>query len=114
MDQRTQLVIAYMRGNLHCKLSLSDLARVVNLSRSRMRHLFKAETGTSPARYLHSLRIEQAKELLEVTTLSVAQIMIRVGVRDRSYFDREFKKAYGLTPIQYRIAVQLTGSVNRS
>lgn len=106
MDQRIQILIALMKDNLHRKLSLSDLARSVNLSRSRLRHLFKIETGISPAHYLHSLRMERAKELLETTSLNVEQIMIQVGVRDRSRFAREFKKAYALTPIQHRAAYQ--------
>jgi transcriptional regulator GlxA family with amidase domain len=45
----------------------------------------------------------RAKELLERSLLSVKQVMAAVGITDRSHFDREFKKAYGLPPAQYRI-----------
>lgn len=113
MDPRVQILIAVMKDDLHRKLSVSELARFVNLSRSRLRHLFKTETGMSPAHYLRSLRVERAKELLETTPLSVEQIMLRVGVRDRSHFDREFKKHCGLTPTQYRMATRLVTSVKK-
>ncbi len=102
MDQRLQIVIALMKEELHRDISLHELASSVNLSLSRLHHLFKAETGTTPAHYLRFLRMERAKELLEFTFMSVKQIMVSVGVQDRSHFEREFKRMYGLTPTQHR------------
>ena len=104
MEQRVQIALALMKEDLRRELSADRLAEAVNLSPSRFRHIFKAETGTSPARYLHSLRLEHARELLETSLLTVKQIMSSVGIADRSHFDREFKRAYGLTPVQYRVA----------
>jgi AraC-like DNA-binding protein len=51
--------------------------------------------------------MERAKEHLEFSFMSVKQIMVSIGVRDRSHFEREFKKAYGLTPTQYRASIKL-------
>ncbi|HEX9919470.1 MAG TPA: helix-turn-helix domain-containing protein, partial [Pyrinomonadaceae bacterium] len=65
-------------------------------------HLFKAETGSSPARYLKALRLERARELLETTFLSVKEIRALVGFNDDSHFARDFRATYGLTPQQYR------------
>ena len=110
MDKRVQIVIGLMKDDLHQDISLSELASSINLSLSRLHHLFKAETGTTPAQYLRALRMEQAKELLEVTFMSVKQIMVNVGVRDRSHFEREFKKIYGLTPAQHRATAKLVDS----
>jgi transcriptional regulator GlxA family with amidase domain len=106
MDRRVQTIIAIMKNDLHRELHLSALARKVDLSTSRLHHLFKAETGTTPALYLHSLRIKRAKELLEIHSLSIKQIMIHIGVKDRSHFERSFKRVCGLTPTQYRAGVQ--------
>jgi AraC family transcriptional regulator of arabinose operon len=106
MDPRLQIVIALMKRELHRDLSLNELASAVNLSLSRLHHLFKAETGTTPAQYLRLLRMEHARKLLESSFLSVKQIVASVGGRDRSHFEREFKKQYGLTPTQYRSAVK--------
>lgn len=102
MDKRLQIVIALMKKELQRDISLEELAASVNLSLSRLHHLFKAETGTTPAQYLRNLRMEHARELLEFTFMSVKQIMVSVGVRDRSHFEREFKRMYGLTPTRYR------------
>jgi transcriptional regulator GlxA family with amidase domain len=102
MDQRVQAVISLMERKLRRDLSLEEMARSVNLSSSRFRHLFKAETGMSTGQYLKRLRMREAKRLLETTFLNMKQIMNRVGVRDRGRFARDFKKVYGLTPTQFR------------
>ena len=52
--------------------------------------------------YLAGRQLEKARELLETTLLRVQQIAFQVGINDQSYFDREFKKKYGVTPNQYR------------
>jgi len=78
------------------------MAASVNLSYSRLEHLFKAETGMTPVSYLKKLRIEKARELLETTFLTNQQIIVKVGMYDESHFIKDFKKAYGLRPSQYR------------
>lgn len=107
MDTRVQVIMNLMKEELHRDLSLCELAQSVNLSLSYLHHLFKAETGTTPWLYLHSLRIEAARGLLVTTMLSVKQIMVRVGMKDKSHFCREFKKTYGKSPTQYRMDARL-------
>ncbi|HEX8130518.1 MAG TPA: helix-turn-helix domain-containing protein [Pyrinomonadaceae bacterium] len=102
MDSRILKVIELMRSNLHRPLSISEMATSVNLSYSRLEHLFKAETGTTPATYRKRLRIERACELLETTFLTIQQIVVTVGIHDESHFVKDFKKAYGMNPSQYR------------
>lgn len=102
MDYRVKKVIALMKEYLHRGCSASRLAQFVNISPSRLHQLFKDETGLPPAKYLHQLRMEQAKELLETTYLSVKEVMAQVGVTDESHFVRDFKRAYGCTPAKYR------------
>lgn len=102
MDHRIERVISQMNDNLHRELSLSVLALSVNLSTSYLHHLFRRETGSSPARYCRLLRLMRAKELLVMTRLSVKQVKVSVGLNDRSHFDREFKKMYGITPAKCR------------
>jgi transcriptional regulator GlxA family with amidase domain len=102
MDQRIKRVIVEMEKHLDSELSLDVLAQSVNLSTSRFRHLFKAETGTTPAQYLKSLRMTRAKKLVETTFLNIKQIMCSIGVRDKRHFAKDFERTYGLTPTQYR------------
>jgi transcriptional regulator GlxA family with amidase domain len=110
MDWRVRSVVAHLQHNFHQEFLLDELARSVNLSLSRLHHLFKAQTGTSLASYLRELRRNKCQELLETTALSVKEIMIAVGINDRSHFERDFKVAYGLTPVQYRAAARLVSS----
>ena len=110
MDYRVQLVIAKMKNELHREMSLDELAHSVNLSVSRLHHLFRAGTGMSPARYHRMLRIEKARDLLQTTLLSVKQIRAHLGIDERSHFEREFKKIYGLTPVKYRAAASRLSS----
>ncbi|MEJ7575905.1 MAG: helix-turn-helix domain-containing protein [Pyrinomonadaceae bacterium] len=101
MDQRVQAITALMERHLHRDLSLEEMARSVNLSSSRLRHLFKAEIGRSPAEYLKLLRMQRARELIETTFLTMKQIMTEIGVKDKGHFTEDFKKLYDLTPAQY-------------
>lgn len=102
MDHRISAVIALMENHLHQTPSLREMARSVQLSPSRLRHIFKAETALTPAQYLKSLRMREAKKIMGTASFSVKEVMIRVGLSDKSHFERDFKKVFGLTPAQYK------------
>jgi AraC family transcriptional regulator len=91
-----------MRRDLRAKLTLHDMARAVNLTSFHFCHLFKAQTGRSPAKYLKAMRLERARELLETTSLSVKEIRALVGINDESHFARDFRATYGITAQAYR------------
>jgi transcriptional regulator GlxA family with amidase domain len=69
--------------------------------RSLMRRFAKA-TGMSPLDYIHALRLEEAKQLLESSDLAVEAIANEVGYEDTSFFGRLFRRKAGITPLQYR------------
>ena len=102
MDQRIRTAIAFMEKHLHRELSLEEMAQSVNLSRSRLRHLFKAETGITPSQYLKEIRMRRAQELIATTYLTMKQVMSSIGVHNTGHFARDFKKIYGRTPAEYR------------
>lgn len=102
MDQRVERVKTLIESSFDRELSVSEMARFVDLSVSHLQHLFKNELGQSPAQYVQAVRLKRASELLESSSLSVKQIMIRIGAKDRSNFERRFKRAYKTTPVQYR------------
>lgn len=102
MDLRVRQAIDLLSEDLSHPFNFDALAASVNLSPSRLRHLFKSETGLTPAQYLKRLRIEGARELLEKSFLRLKEVMPRVGLSDQSHFVTDFKKAYGLPPIKYR------------
>ena len=102
VDRRVQAVIDYMWEDLSRPLRLNEVAHSVNLSASRLQHLFKADTNMTPAQYLKSLRMQRAKQLIDSTFLNTKEIMQRVGMKDESHFVREFKRIYGLPPGSYK------------
>lgn len=102
MDARVSIVVSLIELHFARDVRLDELCSVVNLSPCRLTHLFKATLGISPTKYLKSIRMQRAQDLLDHSFLSVKEIGMRVGMSDTSHFVRDFKKAYGLSPTQYR------------
>jgi transcriptional regulator GlxA family with amidase domain len=63
---------------------------------------FTQSTGMSPLEYVHTLRLEEAKQMLEAGDEPVEAIALEVGYQDASFFGRLFHRKVGLTPAQYR------------
>ena len=63
---------------------------------------FQQATGMTPLEYVHTLRLEEAKQMLEATELAVEAIANEVGYEDAGFFSRLFRRQVGLTPSQYR------------
>lgn len=63
---------------------------------------FVQATGMTPQDYVHALRLEEAKQMLETQDLAVEAVALEVGYQDSSFFGRLFRRRVGLTPMQYR------------
>ena len=101
-EPRVQTSINFMSANVHRRISLSELASLVNLSPSHFSRIFKSETGVSPGEYLIRLRMEKARHLLATSFLSIKEIMARVSYGNRKDFSRHFKRCFQLTASEYR------------
>ena len=84
------------------ELSLNEVAAHVNISPSYFSTVFRRETGIGFIKYLTSLRMNKAKDLLKHTDLRSSEISAEVGYKDPQYFSYLFKKEHDCTPIQYR------------
>lgn len=102
MDQRVRRIVLTINENLARESSLDELARSVNLSPSRMYHVFKADMGISIKQYTRMMRMLRAMELLSNSFLSIKEITRMIGAGDESHFVRDFKEGCSLTPTQYR------------
>jgi AraC family transcriptional regulator of arabinose operon len=109
MDWRVRTAIDTMLIEIDRPLAVTELARRVNLSRSRLTHLFRAETGCSPARYFREARLDRALKLVEETSLSIKEIMARVGFNDPSHFTRDFSRRHGASPRKVRARARSPG-----
>ena len=109
MDKRVCLIIEAINKDLREEICLENLAHSINLSPSRLRHLFKEETGVTLRQYQAKLRMEKAKHLIETSFLSIKEVRAKIGIFDKGYFNREFKRQYGYSPSQYRKEVLIDG-----
>jgi transcriptional regulator GlxA family with amidase domain len=78
------------------------MVKLSGLSERSFARRFSQATGMSPLEYIHTLRLEEAKQMLESTEQAVEAIANEVGYEDASFFGRLFKRKVGLTPTQYR------------
>lgn len=92
------VVQAWERG----EESLERMATAAGYSKYHFLRRFKAETGMTPWRYLTTLRMERAKQLLLDGRLSVKEVAARVGIGNANYFSRIFKEAVGVPPRTYQ------------
>jgi AraC-like DNA-binding protein len=102
VDARIRKTVDLLKVQPTRKFKTSELAQAVNLSPWHFSHLFLQEMQASPHQFARQLRFEQARILLENSFLRVKEIMAAVGINDKSHFAKEFKRVYGMSPIQYR------------
>jgi AraC family transcriptional regulator of arabinose operon len=101
-DPRVRRAIDYLIANLRAPFQLEAVARHCGLSVSRLAHLFKAGTGTSPQQYFEQQRLWHAGQLLRVTGLGIGEIANEVGYDDPFYFSNRFRRYAGKSPTEFR------------
>jgi AraC family transcriptional regulator of arabinose operon len=102
MDDRVRKAADYLVANLREPFRLENLARHCGASVSRLAHLFKEQTGSSPQQYLERHRMQHAGRLLRLTSLGIGEIAAEVGYEDPFYFSNRFRRHSGKSPSQYR------------
>ena len=98
----TDVMLEYFRQNVRQKLSLTQICRKMNYSRSFICKTFKDQTGETIITCFNRMKIEEAKRLLTETDLTVSQISHELGFSDPKYFNTIFKKHSGQTPAVFR------------
>ena len=102
MDSRIQGVVDYILLHPNEKYSPSRLAEMAELSKQRFTSLFSSQLGKSPMVYVKELKLTTAARKLLVSNLHINDLAYELGYEDSNYFIREFKRAFGCTPNQYR------------
>ncbi len=92
----------FLETHISEHIDLESLSQSFFLSKSYLQRQFKRYVGLSPAEFLAQLRVSQAKLLLRTTNSPVAVIGREIGLPDPSYFIHTFRKAEGITPLEYR------------
>lgn len=98
----TEFILRWIEEHYAEPYELGRIAEELHLSKYHVSHLFKEETGRTVTDYILALRSKEACRLLMDTSLTVAEIGIRVGWPIASHFSQQFKRWVGCTPLQYR------------
>ena len=101
-SRRISKVCRHIEENISHKITLSDAAKMVNMSDSAFSHFFKKQTGISFITYINNLRVAKACDLLANTNLSASEVCYDCGFNNKSNFIRLFSKRKNMTPIEYR------------
>ncbi|HVI54907.1 MAG TPA: transcriptional regulator FtrA [Luteibacter sp.] len=95
-------VMETMRRRLADDLPLPTLAAMAAMSERSFIRRFKASTGTTPAEWLTTLRVDRARELLEASTLSIDLIAGQTGLGTATTMRHHFRRKLGTSPGAYR------------
>jgi AraC-like DNA-binding protein len=102
VDDVVEQSICFMKDNLENKITLSDIAKAVNYSNSRLINLFVQRTSYTPITYYNQLKIQRSCNYLQFSNLKVKEIAFRLGYYDPFHFTKAFIKEMGITPKEYR------------
>ena len=81
---------------------MAQMVAVSGLAERTFKRRFAQATGMAPLDYLHHVRLEEAKQMLESGDASIETIAFEVGYRDASFFNRLFRRKVLMSPAQYR------------
>lgn len=112
-DEKILQAQDYLQQYFTAQFTMDELAQRIGMSTRNFTRRFKQATGEAPLSYLHKLRINCAKQLLETDFKSVQQVCYEVGYEDIPFFRNIFKRYTGLTPGEYRQRFSVRGAGGR-
>lgn len=100
-DARMVEIMNYIQAN-YIDITLEDLAEKFYLSKPYISKYIKEKSGITFGEMVKKIRMKKAKSLLKGSNMTVENIALSVGYQNVEHFNRLFKKAYNMTPIQFR------------
>ena len=98
-NELIEQAVAYIRENFTSDITLSALAQKFSVSPEHFSRIFKKETGLGFSKYLNSLRLQYAEQLLKTAKdRNITQVAESCGFEDSNYFSKKFKEVYGTSP----------------
>lgn len=92
----------WIAGHYNAAAPVAAMVRLSGLAERSFKRRFKSATGMAPLEYVHTLRLEEAKHMLESGNTPIEAIAGEVGYEDAGFFSRLFRRHVKLTPAQYR------------
>lgn len=101
-DEKIRAAQDYLQQYFNAQFTMDELAQRVGMSPRNFARRFRSATGKAPLSYLHMLRINCARQLLEVDHKSIQEVCFEVGYQDVPFFRNIFRRHTGLSPSEYR------------
>jgi AraC-like DNA-binding protein len=99
---RLARLFEYVRQNYYERISVTQATEIVHMSQAQFMKTFKKVSGMTFIAHLTRVRIMNALRLLRETDLTIAEIAVKTGFSDQSYFDRRFRQTFGKSPREWR------------
>ena len=93
--------ISEIKTNFSEKLNIKELANSLQMSESSLYQNFKTITSMSPIQFQKKLRLEEARQMIEVRNIEISEIAYLVGYESPSQFSREFSRMFDMSPKAY-------------
>ena len=101
-EERIKQALVFIESNYGESVTIDDIAKNANVSTSTCLRLFRTVLNTTPIAYLLVFRLQRAlEELKQNDSRTISEIAYSCGFSDASYFNRRFRKEYGITPTEY-------------
>ncbi len=99
-------VIEYMEENIYNRIRFEDIYKKFYVSKTKLKVLFKRETGVSIMWYFNQLKMEESKRLIREENYNFTEISNLLRFDSIHYFSTSFRKYYGMTPTEYLTSVK--------
>ncbi len=102
LDDGTKRAVNYIHENLASDITIQDIEKNANLSKSVLYRRFHSCFGCTVSQYINKQRIEKSIVLLENSNMSIEDIAQKVGFTSGSYFSKRFKHEKGVSPFKFK------------
>lgn len=102
ITDKLKLVLQFIQDHYQQPVTVQELAGLCHFSEYHFMRFFKRHMNMTCIEYLNQYRLEMASRQLAETELSITNIALESGFNNISYFNRVFKKKFGITPKEYR------------
>lgn len=102
ITEKLKLVLQFIQEHYQQGITVKELAELCHFSEYHFMRFFKRHMNMTSIEYLNQYRLEMASRQLAETNLSVTSIALESGFNNISYFNRVFKRKFGVTPMEYR------------
>lgn len=101
-------MLSFIHRNYSERITLAEISREASVSTREANRIFQKAIRQTPFEYLLHYRLEQARELLAKSELSIMEISYRCGFTDSTYMGKQFRRIFGETPGEYRRKVKIS------